>query len=121
MDRDKGSVSKRKVIMSAGTSARSRKSETEILRKQLQKMEKKQDPRNGLKKTTSVSDLLTELLLEDCDKENLFDPLGLDDLRKKPDLWMAAFESPMDFIDYCKKRIDHERKLLEKSRLVEEE
>ncbi|ODN04139.1 Coiled-coil domain-containing protein 77 [Orchesella cincta] len=76
------------------------------------------DEKNNLRKQRSVSDLLTDLLLND--KENRSGSssgsiISSDDFRSRPDLWMAAFDNPMEFIQYCRKRLDHQREVLEKS------
>lgn len=74
-----------------------------------------------LQKERSISDLIRELGLDDFDKENLLGSLSFEDIQRKPDLWLAAFDNPIDFIEYCKKTSNHERELLERSRQVEEE
>lgn len=75
----------------------------------------------SLNKEKTISDMITDLILDDRERENCLDLLTPDDIRKKPDLWMAAFDNPIEFVQYCRQRLDHERGLLEKSRRVEDE
>lgn len=81
----------------------------------------RQAKRKEEKREKTISDMITDLILDDRERENCLDLLTSDDIRKKPDLWMAAFDNPIDFVQYCRKRLDHEKGLLEKSRRVEEE
>lgn len=64
----------------------------------------------------SVSDMLSDLFL--YGDENCVEGF---DLTEKPDLWRAAFDNPVEFIKYCRKRLDHEKELLERSRVLENE
>ncbi|CAL8071796.1 unnamed protein product [Orchesella dallaii] len=77
-----------------------------------------QHEKKTLRKQRSVSDLLTDLLLKD--KENRPGSssgsiMSSEDFRNRPDLWMAAFDNPMEFIQYCRKRLDHQREVLDRS------